>query len=106
MPVEPPAPLAAGRGLADDEALVGLALDHAGAAAVMAVTGIGRRSKGGAPPGLGVGPGLLGWWHGERLRSCYAMLGRAPAWPPMVAFEHGPPVALESLLALLGIIRG
>lgn len=60
----------------------------------------------GALLGLGVGLGLLGWWYGARSCSRYAMLGRAPTWPAVVARELGPPVALTSLLALLGVLLG
>ena len=60
----------------------------------------------GALLGLGLGLGLVGWWYGERLCSRYAMLGRRPDWHAVAARELGPPVALTSLLALVGVLFG
>jgi hypothetical protein len=60
----------------------------------------------GALLGLGLVLGLVGWWYGEHLCSRYAMLGRRPDWRAMAARELGLPVALTSLLALLGVLLG
>lgn len=60
----------------------------------------------GALLGLGLVLGLMGWWYGERLCSRYAALGRPPEWHAVVVRELGPPVALASLLALLGVLFG
>lgn len=60
----------------------------------------------GALVGLGVVLGLIGGWVGARSCTQYRMLGRRPEWHAMAGRELGPPVALASLLALLGVLLG
>lgn len=60
----------------------------------------------GAILGLGLVLGIVGWSYGGRLCTRDSMLGRAPRWSAVAVREIGPPVAVTSLLALLGVLLG